>query len=66
MAEGIDAGPVIAQVPVPVFDDDDEVSLHHRIQVEEHKIYPQVIRWFAEDSIQVDNRKVVITPLKKR
>ena len=63
MAEGIDAGPVIAQVPVPVFD---EVSLHHRIQVEEHKIYPQVIRWFAEDSIQVDNRKVVITPLKKR
>ena len=66
MAEGIDAGPVIAQVPVSVFDDDDEVSLHHRIQVEERKIYPQVTRWFAEDSIQVDNRKAVITPPKKR
>ena len=66
MAEGIDTGPVIAQVPVPVFDDDDEVSLHHRIQVEERKIYPQVIRWFAEDSIQVDNRKVVISPPKTR
>ena len=31
VAEGIDTGPVIAQVPVSVFDDDDEVSLHHRI-----------------------------------
>ena len=64
--EGIDTGPIIAQVPVPVLDDDDETSLHRRLQVEEHEIYPQVVKWFAEDLIQVDNRKVVITPPKKR
>ena len=66
VAEGIDTGPIIAQVPVPVLDDDDETSLHRRLQVEEHEIYPQVVKWFAEDLIQVDNRKVVITPPKKR
>ena len=64
--EGIDTGPIIAQVLVPVLDDDDETSLHRRLQVEEHEIYPQVVKWFAEDLIQVDNRKVVITPPKKR
>ena len=45
--EGIDTGPIIAQASVPIFDDDDEESLFKRIHIEEHKLYPQVVRWYA-------------------
>lgn len=41
--EEVDHGPIIAQVPVAVFDDDDESSLHSRIQTEEHRLYPRVV-----------------------
>ena len=58
--EGIDTGPIITQVPVPVLDDDDEESLHARIQVEEHRLYPQVIKWFAEGKLKVSGRKVIV------
>lgn len=58
--EGVDTGPVIAQVPVPVLDNDNESSLHQRIQEAERKIYPQVVRWFAANLIHVENRRVII------
>lgn len=41
--EGVDTGPIIAQRQVPVLADDDESSLHARIQVEEHHLLPTVI-----------------------
>ena len=56
--EGMDTGPIIAQKSVPVFDDDDEESLHARLQMEEHKLYPTVIKWYAENRISVAGRKV--------
>ena len=58
--EGIDTGPIIAQVTVPISDDDDEESLHARIQVEEHKLYPQVIKWYAAEKLKVSGRKVIV------
>ena len=45
--EDMDSGPIIAQNVVPVYHTDDEVSLHKRIQIEEHKLFPEVIRWYA-------------------
>lgn len=33
--EGVDTGPIIAQVAVPVLDDDDEATLHERIKISE-------------------------------
>ena len=59
--EGIDTGPIIAQVPVRVLDGDDEESLHARIQVEEHRLYPQVIKWHAEGKLKVSGRKVILS-----
>ncbi len=38
VAEGIDDGPIIAQVAVPVEDGDDEQSLHERIKVAERRL----------------------------
>jgi len=58
--EGIDTGTIIAQSVVPVLDTDDEESLHNRIQVEEHKLYPQVIKWYAEGKLKIKGRKVIV------
>jgi len=43
---GMDTGSVIMQASVPVLSDDTAESLHARIQVEEHQIYPAAIRTF--------------------
>jgi len=41
---GMDTGPIIIQAKVPVLPDDTAETLHARIQVEEHRIYPEAIR----------------------
>ncbi len=56
--ENVDTGPIIAQRVVPVYDTDTEESLHERIQVEEHDLYPKVIKLFAQGKIQVEGRIV--------
>jgi len=45
---GMDTGPVIIQAKVPVLPDDTPESLHARIQVEEHRIYPEALRIVAK------------------
>lgn len=59
---GTDTGPIIMQAAVPVFEGDDEVALSARIQVEEHRIYPEAIRLFVAGRLRVDGRKVHISP----
>ena len=58
--EDVDSGPIIAQSAVPVLDTDDEESLHNRIQVEEHKLYPEAIKWFAQGRLKIEGRKVIV------
>lgn len=61
--ENVDTGPIIAQRVVPVYDTDTDESLHQRIQVEEHDLYPEVIKNYAQGLIEVEGRKVIkITP----
>ncbi|HML78220.1 phosphoribosylglycinamide formyltransferase [Geobacter sulfurreducens] len=60
--EGTDTGPIIIQAAVPVMDDDDEASLSARIQGEEHRAYPEAIRFFAEGRLRIEGRKVSILP----
>lgn len=45
--EGMDTGPTILQARVPVLADDTPESLHARIQVAEHQLYPEAIRKVA-------------------
>jgi phosphoribosylglycinamide formyltransferase-1 len=47
--EGVDTGPVIAQVQVPVEAGDDEDSLRARIQAAEKPLYVQAIRNLTEN-----------------
>jgi phosphoribosylglycinamide formyltransferase-1 len=58
--EGVDAGPIILQQPVPIFDNDTPESLHQRIQLAEHRLYPEAIRLFAQGKLQVNGRRVRI------
>lgn len=44
----VDGGPIIAQAVVPVHPDDTEARLAARVLAEEHRLYPQAIRWFCE------------------
>jgi len=44
----LDGGPVVIQAEVPVLPGDDPDTLAARVLSQEHRIYPQVIRWFAE------------------
>ncbi len=57
---GVDTGPIIAQAVVPIFDNDTEETLSARILKQEHKIYPQVIQWFAEKRVTIKQRTVRI------
>jgi phosphoribosylglycinamide formyltransferase-1 len=56
--EGTDTGPVIVQAAVPVLPDDDEKALQQRLLAEEHRLYPQAIRWFADGRLSVEGRRV--------
>ena len=49
--EGMDTGKVILQAQVPVLVNDTPEILHARIQKEEHRIYPEAIRLFAENRL---------------
>lgn len=44
----LDAGPILGQARVPVLPGDTEASLAARVLVQEHRLYPAVLRRFAE------------------
>ena len=58
--EGVDTGPIVLQAAVPVQATDTEETLAARILVEEHRIYPEAVRLFAEGRIHVSGRKVTV------
>jgi phosphoribosylglycinamide formyltransferase 1 len=58
--EGVDTGPIVLQSSVPVEADDTEETLAARILVEEHRLYSQAVRLFAEGRLRIAGRKVVV------
>jgi phosphoribosylglycinamide formyltransferase 1 len=61
----VDHGPIILQSAVPVLEGDSEDSLGKRILEQEHLIFPQAIKWFAEGRLTVHGRKVSIRGVKQ-
>jgi len=60
---GTDTGPIVAQAAVPVLRGDDLDALSARILVQEHRVYPRVLRWAAEGRITLrDGRAEVDLP----
>jgi phosphoribosylglycinamide formyltransferase-1 len=60
--EGVDTGPIVLQAAVPVEPADTEETLAARILVEEHRLYPEAIRLFAERRLQIQGRRVIVLP----
>lgn len=58
--EEVDAGPIILQAVVPVFQNDTVETLSERILREEHRIYPQAIELFVEGKLRIEGRRVII------
>jgi phosphoribosylglycinamide formyltransferase 1 len=58
--EGVDSGPILAQAPVPVADDDDEAALHERIKVTERALLVSTIGRMVREGWSVHGRKVRI------
>jgi phosphoribosylglycinamide formyltransferase-1 len=56
--EGVDTGPIVRQAAVPVCEDDTEDTLADRILAEEHRIYSEAIRLFAEGRLRIEGRRV--------
>ncbi len=56
----LDAGPIIAQAAVPVLPGDDADRLAARILRQEHRLYPLVVRWFAEGRLSVSGAQVAV------
>lgn len=47
VTEELDGGPVVLQARVPVLAHDTVETLSARVQAQEHRIYPEVIHWYA-------------------
>lgn len=56
--EDVDHGPIVLQEPVLVLPDDDERSLHQRIQAVEHRLFPRAARLLAEGRLKIEGRLV--------
>ncbi|HDZ09137.1 phosphoribosylglycinamide formyltransferase [Pseudohongiella sp.] len=56
----LDGGPVIRQAVINVTADDTRDSLAQRVAIEEHKIYPEVIEWFASGRLTMDKNGVLL------
>ena len=55
----LDHGPIVIQAAVPVLPDDSEDTLAARVLAQEHRIYPQAIRWFCDGRLEITPRATV-------
>ncbi|MBD8868635.1 phosphoribosylglycinamide formyltransferase [Nocardioides donggukensis] len=56
--DGVDTGPIVAQVPVPVLDEDDPATLHERIKVAERQMLVETVGRMAREGFTITDRKV--------
>jgi len=55
----LDAGPIVLQKAVPVFDDDSAETLAARILEEEHRIYPEAIGIVLDGEWRIEGRRFI-------
>jgi phosphoribosylglycinamide formyltransferase-1 len=54
----LDCGPIVIQAAVPVLAGDTAESLAARVLEQEHRIYPQAVRWFLEGRLHVADGRI--------
>ncbi len=60
VTEAVDEGPIIAQAPVPVYDDDTVERLSARILDVEHRLLPQAIERILYSTVRLEGRRVIL------
>jgi len=60
VSEALDGGPLIARAKVPVLAGDNAETLAARVLQQEHRIYPQIVRFFAEGRLKLEGERVVL------
>jgi phosphoribosylglycinamide formyltransferase-1 len=60
--EVFDRGPIIAQEPIRVAEDETVATLEAKIHEVEHRLIVEAVRLFAEGRLVIEGRKVRITP----
>jgi len=56
----VDAGPIIGQAAVPVYDDDTPETLAARVMQAELKLFPRCLQAVAEGRVQIDHGRTLI------
>ena len=57
--DGVDTGPILAQVAVPVAEDDDESRLHERIKVAERALLVEAVGRVAREGLHMEGHRAV-------
>ncbi len=60
VTEELDGGPVIIQGSVAISSGDSAESLAAKVLVEEHRIFPQAVKWMAEDRLKLVNNQALL------
>lgn len=60
VTEQVDGGPVFMQVRVPVETNDNADTLATRVLDQEHRLFPEALRWFAEKRVELDHNGNVL------
>ena len=58
VTDELDGGPLIAQARFPVAANDTAETLSEKVQAQEHRLYPQVLRWRAQQRLQMTDQGV--------
>ncbi len=57
----MDRGPIVIQAAIPVLPRDTEETLAARVLQQEHRIYPEAVRWFVEGRLKLSDNFVEMT-----
>lgn len=61
LEDEVDAGPIVTQEPIPVYEGDDEDDLKDRVLYEsEFRAYPRAVKWFAEGAVDLEAGEVTV------
>ncbi|AKZ65685.1 phosphoribosylglycinamide formyltransferase [Candidatus Palibaumannia cicadellinicola] len=64
VTDQLDSGPLILQAKVPIFSNDNEITLAHRVKNKEHIIYPIVIGWVLSGRVILSDNAVWLDGIK--
>ena len=62
----LDRGAIIIQAAVPVLQHDTDKTLAARVLHEEHRIYPQAVRWLCQNQIELSEQGQVTYKYRKQ